>query len=108
MKTITTDPIVAEVRAARDAHAARFDYDLKKIFVIFRNGRRLRDENSSHIPLVPSYRRNRGSDEGRASPSVRAMEKGKHSVIPYFWGKVMVWMNRLSPSLMDGVMSRYV
>lgn len=32
MKTITTDPIVAEVRAARDAHAARFGYDLKKIF----------------------------------------------------------------------------
>ena len=32
MKTITTDPIVAEVRSARDKHAARFGYDLKKIF----------------------------------------------------------------------------
>jgi hypothetical protein len=32
MKTITTDPIVAEVRAARDAHAAKFAYDLKEIF----------------------------------------------------------------------------
>lgn len=26
------DPIVAEVRAIRDAHAARFNYDLKAIF----------------------------------------------------------------------------
>ena len=30
--TPTTDPIVAEVRAARDQHAARFGYDLKGIF----------------------------------------------------------------------------
>jgi hypothetical protein len=26
------DPIIAEVRAARDEHAARFGYDLKAIF----------------------------------------------------------------------------
>ena len=32
MKTKTADPIVAEVRAARDAHAAKFGYDLKEIF----------------------------------------------------------------------------
>ena len=29
---MTTDPIVAEVRAARDRLAARFDYDLEAIF----------------------------------------------------------------------------
>ena len=28
----TNDPIVAEVRAARDKHAAQFGYDLKEIF----------------------------------------------------------------------------
>jgi len=28
----TNDPIVAEVRAARDKHAAKFGYDLEKIF----------------------------------------------------------------------------
>jgi len=28
----TNDPIVAEVRAARDQHAAQFGYDIKKIF----------------------------------------------------------------------------
>ena len=30
--TPPNDPIVAEVRAARDQHAARFGYDLKEIF----------------------------------------------------------------------------
>ena len=28
MKKHPTDPIISEVRAVRDAHAARFDYDL--------------------------------------------------------------------------------
>ena len=28
----TIDPIIAEVRAVRDAHAARFDYDVEAIF----------------------------------------------------------------------------
>ena len=32
MKTTTHDPIVAEVRAARDKHAARFGYNIKEIF----------------------------------------------------------------------------
>ena len=32
MKTTTTDPIVAEVRAVRDKHAAQFGYDIKEIF----------------------------------------------------------------------------
>ena len=31
MKTVN-DPIVAEVRAARDKHAAQFGYDIKEIF----------------------------------------------------------------------------
>ena len=32
MKTPPSDPIIAEVRAVRDQHAARFDYDVKAIF----------------------------------------------------------------------------
>ncbi|MBP90247.1 MAG: hypothetical protein CMJ64_26650 [Planctomycetaceae bacterium] len=32
MKATTNDPIVAEIRAARDKHAAQFGYDLKEIF----------------------------------------------------------------------------
>ena len=32
MKTPPPDPIIAEVRAVRDQHAARFGYDVKAIF----------------------------------------------------------------------------
>ena len=32
MKATANDPIVAEVRAARDKHAARLGYDIKDIF----------------------------------------------------------------------------
>jgi hypothetical protein len=32
MKTETSDPIVDEVRKARDKHAAQFKYDIKEIF----------------------------------------------------------------------------
>ena len=32
MRTQPTDPIIAELRAVRDAHAARFNYDVKAIF----------------------------------------------------------------------------
>ncbi len=32
MKTTTNDPIVAEVRAARDKHAAQFGYNVQEIF----------------------------------------------------------------------------
>lgn len=32
MQTIQPDPIIAEVHAIRDEYAARFDYDVGKIF----------------------------------------------------------------------------
>lgn len=32
MKTPHSDPVIAEVHAARDQHAARFNYDVKAIF----------------------------------------------------------------------------
>ena len=32
MQTPATDPIIAEIRAVRAAHAALFDYDVKAIF----------------------------------------------------------------------------
>ena len=32
MQSTQIDPIIAEVRAVRDQHAARFDYDLEAIF----------------------------------------------------------------------------
>ena len=32
MQKQPTDPIIAELRAVRETHAARFDYDVKAIF----------------------------------------------------------------------------
>ena len=32
MRTTQTDPIIAEVHAARDEYAARFDHDVEAIF----------------------------------------------------------------------------
>ncbi|NUQ64104.1 MAG: SDR family NAD(P)-dependent oxidoreductase [Pirellulales bacterium] len=38
---------------------------------------------------------------------VRAMKSGRHEIIPYGWGKVLCWLNRLSPALVDRIMARY-
>jgi hypothetical protein len=35
-----TDPIVAEVRKVRDAHAAKYNYDLRKIFQAIKKRKR--------------------------------------------------------------------
>ncbi|MEA1951942.1 MAG: SDR family oxidoreductase [Planctomycetota bacterium] len=51
-----------------------------------------------HKPVTP---------EAVARQTVHAIRRGKHAIIPYFWGRVMCWINRLSPSLMDRIMSRY-
>ncbi len=45
--------------------------------------------------------------EAVAEQTVQAIRRGKHSIIPYFWGRVMCRLNRLSPNLMDRIMSRY-
>jgi short-subunit dehydrogenase len=39
---------------------------------------------------------------------VRAIRRGRHEIVPYRWGKVLVWLNRLSPRLVDALMARYV
>jgi short-subunit dehydrogenase len=46
--------------------------------------------------------------EAVARKTVQAIRRGKHEITPYFWGKVLCWLNRLSPSLMDRIMARYV
>lgn len=43
-----------------------------------------------------------------AAETVRAMRRGAAEIIPYRWGKVLCWLNRLSPRLMDRIMARYV
>lgn len=39
---------------------------------------------------------------------VRGIRAGRHEIIPYRWGRVLCWLNRLSPRLVDGLMARYV
>lgn len=39
---------------------------------------------------------------------VRAIRAGKHEIIPYHWGRVLCWMNRLSPGFVDRLMTKYV
>ncbi len=39
---------------------------------------------------------------------VKAMRAGRHEVVPYFWGRVLCGLNRLSPGLVDRLMAKYV
>jgi len=43
-----------------------------------------------------------------ARKTVRAIRRGRHEIIPYRWGKVLCWLNRLSPGIVDRLMARYV
>ena len=43
-----------------------------------------------------------------ARKMVRAIRLGKREVIPYGLGKVLCWLNRISPALVDQIMKRYV
>jgi short-subunit dehydrogenase len=43
-----------------------------------------------------------------AKRTVAAMRAGRREIVPYFWGKVLCGMNRVSPGLVDRVMKRYV
>jgi len=43
-----------------------------------------------------------------ARQTVRAIRNGRHEIIPYNWGKVLCWLNRLSPTMIDRLMARYV
>ncbi len=43
-----------------------------------------------------------------AKRTVSAMCAGRREIVPYFWGKVLCGMNRVSPRLVDRVMKKYV
>ena len=48
------------------------------------------------------------TSEAVAKSMVRAIRRGSHEIIPYRWGKLLCWLNRLSPRLVDALMARYV
>lgn len=50
---MTDDPIIAEVRQARQEHAARFDYDLRRIFDDLKASEKGRDGGKSPLLEAP-------------------------------------------------------
>ena len=54
MNPPTHDPIVAEVRATREKHAARFGYDLKAIFRDIRARQQPSARNYLRFPSRPA------------------------------------------------------
>lgn len=53
MKAIQTDPIIAEVHRVRDANAARFDYDVARIFRDVRERQKNSDREYVRNPPRP-------------------------------------------------------
>jgi len=51
------DPIVEEVRAVREAHAAKFDYDLKRIFADLKEQERKSGREYVSLSAKPPARR---------------------------------------------------
>ncbi len=43
-----------------------------------------------------------------ARKTVQAIRRGRHEIVPYKWGKLFYWLNRISPRLIDHFMARYV
>ena len=53
MQTTKTDPIIAELRAVRDQHAARFDHD---VTAIFRDIREMQESSGRDYVRYPARR----------------------------------------------------
>jgi short-subunit dehydrogenase len=43
-----------------------------------------------------------------ARRTVRAIRQGRHEIIPYGPGRLLLWLNRLAPRLVDRLMKRFV
>ena len=50
MTTIQANPIIAELRAVREEHAARFNYDVKAIFEDIRAMQEASDQDYASYP----------------------------------------------------------
>ena len=64
METRQTDPIIAELRAIRQAYAARFDYDVEAIFRDIRARQEASGRDYVRLPARPAV----SGDEDRATP----------------------------------------
>jgi short-subunit dehydrogenase len=62
-----------------------------------------------HRTAEPPWPKHRPASPAHvASRTIRAIERGRHEIIPYFWGHALVWLNRLFPRLVDRLMTRWV
>ena len=68
METRQTDPIIAELRAIREAYAARFDYDVEAMF----RDIRARQEASGREYVRLRARRTAGDRSPETSPRMEA------------------------------------
>ena len=57
--TTTTDPIVAQVRNARDSHAAQYDYDIRAIFKAVQEQQSSTGRKYVRYPARPSTPQNK-------------------------------------------------
>jgi short-subunit dehydrogenase len=62
--------------------------------------------DSTEEPKWPKHKPVSAADVARQM--LMAIRNGRHEIIPYRWGRVLCWLNRLSPRLVDGLMARYV
>ncbi len=60
---------------------------------------------SSSAPDLPAHKS--VSSESVAREILAAMRRGKHRIIPYFPAKILYYLNRLCPGLVDRIMLRY-
>ena len=60
MRATETDPVIAEIRAVRDEHAARFDYDID---AIFRDIRAAQETSGREHVRYPARRVSSGLEE---------------------------------------------
>jgi len=58
--------------------------------------------------VEPSWPRHKPTTAKRVAQAVvKAIRLGRHEIIPYNKGRILCWLNRFSPSLMDRIMARY-
>jgi len=48
------------------------------------------------------------SAEYVARKVLQAIRRGKHEIVPYRWGKLLLWLNRFFPRLTDWLMTKFV
>ena len=63
-----------------------------------------RNRSNGRAELAPARR----GERGKGRPGSHSCDPaGRHEIVPYGWGRVLLWLNRLAPRLVDRAMERY-